>query len=103
MQQMIDELKALPTKPVIYLCTPVRVDGTKRKKDDNKIRDSIITTDIIPVINKVAKKNNLRIIDLNPVVDPASDMMQRDGVHPTEKGAKRMAEVIAESIRKEHK
>ncbi len=103
MQQMIDELKALPTKPVIYLCTPVRVDGTKRKKDDNEIRDSIITADIIPVINKVAKKNNLRIIDLNPVIDPASDMMQRDGVHPTEKGAKRMAEVIAESIRKEHK
>lgn len=100
MQKMIDELKALPSKPTIYLCTPLRVDGTKIKKNENEIRDSIITADIIPAIKKVAKKNKLQVIDLNPVIDPASDMMQRDGIHPTEKGAKRIAEVVADELLK---
>ncbi len=99
MQQMIDELKALPSKPAIYLCTPVRVDAGKQKPGDNQIRDAVITGEIIPLIIKIAKKNKLQVIDLNPVVDPASDLMQRDGIHPTEKGARRIAETVAGAIK----
>lgn len=99
LQQMIDELKALPSKPTIYLCNPIRVAADKQKTGDNQIRDAVITEEIIPVIAKVAKKNKLKVIDLSPVIDPASDMMQRDGIHPTNKGARRMAEVIAGAIR----
>ncbi len=99
MQQMIDELKALPSKPTIYLCTPVRAATDKKKAGENQIRDSVITGEIIPIINKVAKKNKLQVIDLNPVIDPTSDLMQRDGIHPTDKGARRIAEVVAEAIK----
>lgn len=97
MQQMIDELKALPSKPVIYLCTPLQSAG-RTKVTGNTIRDSVVVAGIIPVINKVAKKNKLKVIDLHPLIDPKSDMMQRDGIHPTSKGAALMAKTVAEVI-----
>lgn len=97
MQQMIDELKALPSKPVIYLCTPLQSAG-RNKVTGNTIRDSVVVAGIIPVINKVAKKNKLKVIDLHPLIDPKSDMMQRDGIHPTSKGAALMAKTVAEVI-----
>lgn len=97
MQQMIDELKALPSKPVIYLCTPLQSAG-RNKVTGNTIRDSVVVAGIIPVISKVAKKNKLKVIDLHPLIDPKSDMMQRDGIHPTSKGAALMAKTVAEVI-----
>lgn len=98
LQQMIDSLNALPAKPTIYLCTPLKVDMSKAGEGDNQIRDSIITADIIPAINKIAKKNKLTVIDLNPLIDPTSDEMQRDGLHPTAKGARTMAKAIAKEL-----
>ena len=65
---------------------------------DNTIRDSVVVAGVIPVINKVAKKNKLKVIDLHPLIDPKSDMMQRDGIHPTSKGAALMAKTVAEVI-----
>lgn len=98
LQQMIDELKALPSKPTIYLCTPLQSSERKGKVSDNTIRDSVVVAGVIPVINKVAKKNKLKVIDLHPLIDPKSDMMQRDGIHPTSKGAALMAKTVAEVI-----
>lgn len=98
LQQMIDELKTLPSKPTIYLCTPLQSSERKGKVSDNTIRDSVVVAGVIPVINKVAKKNKLKVIDLHPLIDPKSDMMQRDGIHPTSKGAALMAKTVAEVI-----
>lgn len=98
MQQMIDELKALPSKPTVYLCTPIKAATARKAGDPNRIRDSILVSDIIPAIRKVAKKNKLQVIDLRPVVEPGTDCMQRDGIHPTDKGAAEMAKVIAEAV-----
>lgn len=100
MQQMLNELKSLPAKPKIYLCNPLKAKSQRKAGNPQEIRDSIIVADIIPAIKKVAKKNKLEVIDLHPVIDPSSDLMQRDGIHPNAKGAKKMADVIAESITK---
>lgn len=101
MQQMLDELKALPSKPVVYLCNPIKADSPRRSGDPRDINDSIIENNIIPIIAKVAKKNKIEIIDLRSLIDPKSkDDMQRDGVHPTAKGARKIAETVAEAIRK---
>lgn len=99
LQQMIDELKALPSKPVIYLCNPVAADTKGDLSVKNMINDSTIVNGVIPAIGKVAKKNKLEVIDLRPVVDVKSDQMQRDGIHPTAKGAKKIAEAVAEKIK----
>ena len=52
----------------------------------------------MPAIKKVAKKNKLQVIDLHPLLDPKSDSMQRDGIHPTPKGASAIAKAVAEAI-----
>ena len=100
LQQMIDELKALPSKPLIYLCNPIKADSPRGEGSEKSINDSTIANAIIPAIAKVAKKNKLNVIDLRPVIDPTSkDDMQRDGIHPTSAGCKKIAAAVAEVIR----
>ncbi len=97
MQQMIDELGKLEAKPTIYLCTPIKA-RTYNSTLPNAIRDSVLVADIIPAIEKVAKKNKLQLIDLRPLIDPKGKNMNRDGIHPNKAGAGLMAKKIAETI-----
>ena len=92
MQAMIDTLKALPSKPKIYLCSPIPAF-----KDSWTINDSIIVNGEMPVIQKLAKKNKCLFIDLHTLYN-YSNLMQRDGIHPTAKGAGKMAEIIYEAL-----
>ncbi|MCQ2254917.1 MAG: GDSL-type esterase/lipase family protein [Bacteroidaceae bacterium] len=100
MQQMIDALNALPSKPKIYLCTPIAGNHQAGNQPDNQCRDNIIREEVIPQILKVAKKNKLEVIDLYPVVNLDNKDMQRDMLHPTEAGAKKIAKAVAEVISK---
>jgi lysophospholipase L1-like esterase len=94
LQQMIDVLKSLPATPTIYLANPVKVHD-----NPYQINDSIVANGIIPIINKVAKKNKIQIIDLyNQVVD--KKLFMSDGVHPNERGASEMAKIVADVIKK---
>ena len=88
MQAMIDTLKALPSNPKIYLCSPIPA-----VKDSWTISDSIIVNGEMPIIQKLAKKNKCQFIDLHTLFN-YKDMMQRDGIHPNAKGAAKMAEII---------
>ena len=110
--QMIDTLcpmvpvlnkKGRPTRkmmraasPRIFLCTPIHA-----AKPSWNINDSVITSSIIPIIKKVAQREKLQIIDLNTQFD-ATDrkLMQQDGIHPTEQGDARIAEIVFEAIKK---
>ena len=58
-QTMIDAFKGLPSQPKIYLCYP-----SKAYLTGDGINDDIISKEIIPMINKLAKKNNLFVICL---------------------------------------
>ena len=109
MQAMIDTLRPLvpvldkkgrPTKkmqraakPQIYLCSPI-----KAFQDKWGITDSVIVSEVIPAIQRVAAKNGLPFIDLHPVVTDTKDMTA-DMIHPNDKGAARMAKAVAEAIR----
>ena len=112
LQTMIDALNPLqpvlnkkgkPTKkmkradsPKIYLCTPIQA-----VIDRWGINDKTISEEVIPAIRRVAEKNGLGVIDLHEKFEATQEgMMQRDGIHPTDKGARRMAEIIAEELRK---
>ena len=111
MQTMIDALNPLvpvlnkkgrPTKkmqraasPRIYLCTPIPA-----YKEPWGITNKVLNDEVIPAIRRVAEKNGLTIIDLNTEFKPDDKLMQRDGIHPTDKGARRMAEIVAEQLRK---
>ena len=92
LQKMVDTLRALPSKPQIYVCSPIpaaRIWG---------ISDSVIVNGEIPAIKRVVKKNKLAYIDLHTEFKPTEGLMQRDGIHPTNKGAAQLAKIIAAHI-----
>ena len=95
--QMVDSLQALPSKPEIYLATPIPAF-----KPTWNISDSVITNNIIPIIQKVAKKKKCHVIDLHSTFTDAS-LVQRDAIHPTQKGAERLADLVYEALTGEKK
>ena len=100
LREMLDSLKG--TK--VYLCTPIPAF-----KSTWNISDSVIVNAIIPTINKVAKKQKLQVIDLHghfaldgdnsATSRSQKELMQKDGIHPNEKGAQRIAEIVAEALK----
>lgn len=95
LQQMVDALKAGENHPRIVLCTPIPAF-----KPTWNINDSVIVNGITPIINKVAKKNKLQVVDLHTCFAGEGDKMLADGIHPDAKGARRLAEIVAEALRK---
>ena len=101
MQAMIDTLRTplhsegAGSRCQIYLCSPI-----KAFRDKWGITDSVIVGEVIPAIQRVAKKNRLQFIDLHPVITDPHDMTS-DMIHPNDKGAAKMAKAVAEAIRKE--
>lgn len=92
---IIEMFRALPSKPVIYVCNPVEVFS-----DEGGIRSSVMDKEIRPRIKTIAERAECTIIDLKtPFVD-REDLMA-DKVHPNAKGAKLMAETVAERIKKD--
>lgn len=85
----------IPAKPQIYLCTPIPA-----MKPSWDINDSIIVNDIIPIQQKVAQEYGLQVIDLHTLFGTDREMMQSDGIHPNDKGVRRLAEIIADVLKK---
>jgi len=93
-QALIDTFKTIPTNPKIYVCLPVPVFKSKWT-----INDSTLTKWEIPIIKKLAEKNNLPVMDLHGQMS-GDEKYFFDGIHPNEEGAKIMAEVIARDLKK---
>ena len=54
---------------------------------------------MIPRIQEVAEKYHLPVIDLHAQFAGDSSLLQADGIHPNEKGVKKMADIIAEVLK----
>lgn len=89
---IIDSFQALPSKPYIYLCTPIPADG-----EVWTIRDSVIENEVIPRIRAVAQERNIPVIDLYKPFKPFIDLLP-DKIHPNAAGAMIIAEEIARRI-----
>ena len=81
-------------QPHIYLCTPIPAI-----KSTWEISDSVIVNGIIPIIQKVAKDYGLPVIDLHTLYANDSDKMLPDGIHPDERGARRIAQIVADALK----
>ena len=91
-QNMINAFKGLPSQPKIYLCYP-----SKAYLTGDGINDDIISKEIIPMFKKLAKKNDLSVIDLHTAMDGMPELFP-DRIHPNEKGAQVMAKAVYQSI-----
>lgn len=58
-----------------------------------------MTAGVIPIVEKIAKSNNLPVIDLYQKMSGQGENFF-DGIHPNEKGAKIMAGIIAQELKK---
>lgn len=90
LKQLLKVLKEKGNKPRIILCTPIPAF-----KPTWHINDSVIVNGIIPIINKIARKKRLQVIDLHTLYANDGDKMLKDGIHPDKRGARRLAEIIA--------
>ena len=93
LRTMLTALKEA-SNPRIILCTPVPA-----YKPSWAISDSVIVNEIIPIINKVAKKERMEVIDLHTLFhNNDGKQMQSDGIHPTEQGDAQMARAVLDAI-----
>ncbi len=92
--ELIGKFQELDTKPRIYLCRPVPLFRDRGKSYDT---DKILTEEIIPKINEIARQKHLPLIDLYVALENYSALFP-DGVHPNIEGAHLMAEKIYQTL-----
>jgi acetyl esterase/lipase len=85
-----------PVRPRIFLCTPIPAF-----KSTWNISDSVIANGIIPIQQQVAREYGLQVIDLHTLFANDADKMLSDGIHPDAKGARRLAEIVAEALKQQ--
>jgi len=89
---MVKELKALSSHPIIYLCKPVPAFASRWG-----INDSTIVHGVIPAIEKLAKEEDLQVIDLYAALSGKSSLFP-DQIHPNPEGAGLMAQAICKQL-----
>jgi len=90
---MVQAFTSLPSKPKVFLCTPIPVVG-----DNYGISADVVNKQIVPLIRQAAKEMKLPLIDCySPLV--GKDSFIPDGVHPDGQGAAIVAKTIAAAIK----
>lgn len=92
-QSLIDTFNTIKSNPKIYLCLPV--PAFERRYG---INDTTILEQVIPIIHKLAEKNNLPVIDTYTGLQGYAGNFS-DGIHPDEIGAAKIAEIIASALK----
>jgi lysophospholipase L1-like esterase/pimeloyl-ACP methyl ester carboxylesterase len=89
---MVKELKALSSHPKIYLCKPVPAYASRWG-----INDSIVVHGVIPAVEKLAKEENLPVIDLYSALSGKASLFP-DQIHPNAEGAGLMSKAIYKAL-----
>jgi lysophospholipase L1-like esterase len=85
---MIDRFAELASKPRIWICMPVPAYGERWG-----ISETIIKNEVIPLINRIARKKNVPVIDLYGPLSNKSELFP-DLIHPNAEGANDIAREI---------
>jgi lysophospholipase L1-like esterase len=89
---MINSLRQLESKPTVLIVRPVPAYS-----DGWGISNKVIKEEILPLIDEVASKAGVKIIDLYSALSGKEELFP-DKIHPGAQGAKLMAEIIAAVI-----
>jgi lysophospholipase L1-like esterase len=91
---LIRNFQALKTKPRIYLIRPTPLFRDRGKVYDS---DKILTGEVIPRIDEIARRKHLPLIDLYAALDNKGALFP-DGVHPNAEGARLMAQKVYQAL-----
>lgn len=90
---MVRVFEGLPSRPMVYVCTPPPVF-----QDRWGINEAVVADEIRPLIRKVAAREFLPVIDLHRAFEGRADLFP-DGVHPNELGAASIASSVEAALR----
>jgi lysophospholipase L1-like esterase len=91
---LVRNFQALDSKPRIYLTRPTPLFRDRGKEYDT---DKILTEEVIPKINEIARRNHLPLIDLYLALDGKGSLFP-DGVHPNVEGSRLMAQKVYQTL-----
>lgn len=89
--RLVRELKRIGCQ--VYLCDPIPPFGDKWTE-----RDKILTNKVIPLIHRIAKEEQLPVIDLYHTYPRNSSSYFLDGIHPTRAGYTVISSTIYQAL-----
>jgi len=105
-RELIDQLRALPSKPRVWICVPTPMVletpglNTKRVKDLQQRGPRL--RELIGFIKEVVQEKKVDFIDLNtPLADKPEFFWEGDGVHPNKAGYRAIAELVHKALLEE--
>ena len=94
-RELIDEYRALPSRPRILLCTPpcafAPINRFFSITNDAKL-DRI--PEIAALVRAVAEERNLEAVDLYTLTEGRRELFGPDGLHPNASGARLIADAV---------
>lgn len=90
--ELIKRFQNLESKPTVWISYPVPAYSSAWG-----ISGEVITNEIVPMINEVAKMADVKIIDLYSVLSGRNEFFP-DGIHPDAVGSKLIAATVATAI-----
>ena len=98
--ELIAEYRTLSSHPRILICTPPCAFSPINRffyiTNDAKLERIPV---IAGLVSTVAEKTGVELVDLNSLTDGKRELFGPDGLHPSAKGAKVIAEAIGRRIR----
>ncbi|MGI6264694.1 MAG: GDSL-type esterase/lipase family protein [Acutalibacteraceae bacterium] len=92
MKAMIETYRALPSHPVVIVCTSPTVGAT-----NIGISEAVVTGEIVPLQKKVAAEMGCPVIDINALTKNAPQNYA-DGIHPNDAGYTAMAKMFCDGL-----
>jgi len=90
---LIKSFKKLPNRPKVYICKPMPAYYT-----NFNISPEIIQNEMLPLIEAIAKKTKVKVIDLyTPMI--GKNALAPDGIHPNADGTAILAQEVYQAIK----
>lgn len=94
-KDLVKSFKKLPSEPQVYICYPIPVF-----EDKWGINEAVLKEEVLPAIEKVARKTGVKTIDLyTPFM--GKEELTYDGIHPNDEGAALLASEIYKVLQSE--
>ena len=90
--ELIKSFQCLESAPVVRICYPVPA-----YRQGGEITDDVLTEQVMPMIDEVARQTGVEIIDLHATLGNKKELFPK-GIHPNEAGAGLIAETVFNTI-----